>query len=210
MIDYTRPWHALDIDVSNAVRSDFDFDTLLLQSPYANDPAAMWNFKDDTLTDLLEQQWLNYFRSLGFAIRNVLLFYRAPEYVHNVAHIDYVGTESPVPAIYALNFVASPDDDSEMVWYQHCGTSGNRGTDAANQNPQNHYEFWPMETIVNKEISRRCIGNKMTLVSTGHIHNVVMGKQQRWAVSIRLVPNTGINSWSDAVGYFSHFIKESD
>lgn len=207
MINYDRPWHVLDIDVSNAVK--LNFNRFLSQSEYANKPGALWNFKDDNLTDLFNQQWLNYFSSLGFNIRNVLLFYQSSGYMHPVAHIDYVGMQNPTPAIYALNFVASPNDDSKMVWYNQPDRPGVRGTDANFENPQNHYEFWPIESLVGKEIAHRRIGNQLTLVSTGQIHNIIVGKQPRWAVSIRLTPNYQIQTWRDAVTCFSPFIKES-
>jgi len=85
MIDYNRPWQVLDIDISNAIRSDFNFDNLLGQSDFANNPGAMWNFTDDKLDELFNLQWLNYINSMGFKIRNTLLFYRKANYMH---HID--------------------------------------------------------------------------------------------------------------------------
>jgi hypothetical protein len=208
MIDYNRLWHVLDIDISNALRANFDFDKLLSESEFANNQCALWNFKGCELTELFDHQWLTYFNSLGFDIQNVLLFYRTPKYVHPIVHIDYVGTSNPVPAFYALNFVASLNDDSEMVWYNNSLVTGSAGTDARYNNPQNRFEYWPKEQLADEEIDRRCIGQQLTLVSTGNVHDVTMGNQPRWAVSIRLVPNFQINSWQDAVNFFLPFIKK--
>jgi hypothetical protein len=208
MIDYNQPWQVLDIDISNAIRSDFDFDNLLRQSEFATNPGALWNFTDDKLAELFNLQWLNYFSSMGFAIRNVLLFYRSPYFLDPNAHIDYVGNENPIPGIYALNFVASPNDDSEMIWYDLTNREGHKATDANYANPQNHYEYWPAEQLVGCETNRKCIGNQLTLVSTGKIHSIIMGKRPRWAVSIRLVRNDQIGTWRDAVNLFSPYFKK--
>jgi hypothetical protein len=207
MIDYTRPWHVLDIDISNAIRLEFDFDQQLKKSNAVNESIFLWNFADDSLTDLFSSQWLGYIKSLGFEIRNALLFYRAPNYIHQLAHIDYVGTANPVPAIYALNFVINDDDDSCMVWFSRKKQSGIMHTDADYSNPQNHYEFWPMDQLEGCEIDRRCIGRHLTLISTGTVHNIIMGKKPRWAVSIRLVRNDQINNWTDAVNCFAPWIE---
>jgi hypothetical protein len=208
MIDYNRPWQVLNIDISKAIRSDFNFDNLLAHSKFVDEPAALWNFADEKLTELFDSTWLSHFDHLGFKIRNALLFYRTANYVHPVAHIDYVGNQHPVPAIYALNFVVSPNDDSSMVWFQPVNKSGSIGTDANFDNPQNHYEFWPIDQLTGCEIARRCIGNQLTLVNTGTIHNIFMGNQPRWAVSIRLTRNDQINSWEDAVNVFSPWFKQ--
>ena len=208
MIDYNRPWHVLDIDISNAVRTDLDFDQLLEKSGAVDKSIFLWNFTDESLTELFDPQWLVYIKSLGFEIRNTLLFYRAPDYIHPLAHIDYVGTANPVPAVYALNFVIDTEDDSSMVWFRHNKKSGMMKTDADFSNPQNHYEFWPMDQLVGCEIDRRCIGRQLTLISTGTAHNIIMGKKPRWAVSIRLVRNNQINNWADAVNCFSPWIKQ--
>jgi hypothetical protein len=207
MIDHTKPWHVLDIDISDAIRLDLDFGQLLEKSDAVDKSIFLWNFANESLTELFDSQWLAYIKSLGFEIRNTLLFYRAPNYVHPLAHIDYVGTANPVPAIYALNFVIDHDDDSCMVWFDRTEQSGMMTTDADYSNPQNHYEFWPMDQLVGCEIDRRCIGRQLTLISTGTVHNIIMGKKPRWAVSMRLVRNDQINSWADAVNCFAPWIR---
>lgn len=210
MIDYTKPWHVLDISTSNAIRPDFDFDSMYKQSEFLNKPGAVWNFADESLEKLFTKDWLKYIDSLGFKMRNALLFYRQSGYVHPLAHIDYVGNINPRPAIYALNFVITPNDDSAMVWYHTNNCRGVMDTEAEFGNEQNHYEFWPMEQLVGQEITSKCIGNQMTLVNTGIIHNVIVNQQSRLAVSIRLVSSDQIQTWTDAVNFFSPWIKKND
>ena len=111
----SRPWYRLNIDISNAVRADFDFDKLYTDSEFANKPAGLWQFNSKTLTNLFNDSWIDYLKSTGFPITGAMLFYRAPYFIHPQAHIDVRATG--IKSIYGVNWVINDNDDSEMIWY---------------------------------------------------------------------------------------------
>lgn len=202
MDEYNKLYHVLNIDVSNAIRKDFSFDKFLAESKFAGKPAGVW-FILNNLGDYFDPDWLTYMESLDLQLGSCLIFYREPHYIHPEAHID-IFEETKKPAIYALNFVVDPDDDSEMVWYDVPPESGQYARTIADT----PYVFWPMSEVENKVLDKCNIKRQLTLVSVGQAHNIIVRNKARWSFSIRFRRNSkSITNWKEAVDYFKPFMK---
>jgi hypothetical protein len=200
-MDYKKPWHVLDINISNAVREDFDFQGLYDKSEYNGKPGGVWNFMNNTIDQLLSQQWIDYMRSIGLPVKSTMVFYREPYYIHPAAHVDvFWGGKI---AIGAINWVLDPSDDSEMIWYDVPIDSGQSLLTPA----QTKYLNWDLDIVKNHVLDRRCIATHPTLVNVGIPHNIIVKSRSRWAVSVRLELDV-VHSWQEMVDYFSSFIKD--
>ena len=195
-----KPWYRLNIDISNAVREDFNFNSLYTNSKFANKPVGTWVFSKDQLTDIVNQRWLDYMSSIGLNPTGIMLFYREPHFVAAGAHIDI--RKNNTLAIYAINWVLNPADDSDMIWFSHPTEPGISAVTEANTN----YTYWPMDDIKDLEIDRCCIKNIPTLVSISIPHNVIVNTVPRWVISVRFPIEEDVTDWEDAVTAFRKFI----
>jgi hypothetical protein len=204
-----RCWRELTIDVSGAVRKDIDFGGMRAKSDFRSKPIGIWNFADDEITDLLCADWVEHFASLGFDIKNVLIFYRQPGFQASTVHIDMQGSVNPVPAVCALNWLTDATPDSKMVWYDlPKDRDGHLYTDSEYGLDNNYAASWPLDRFQGNEIDSCLIGDKLTLVKTGLPHSIIMGKRPRWCISLRLHRHYHIQTWSDALDLFQNYIKE--
>jgi hypothetical protein len=198
-----QPWRTLDIDVSFAERKDFDFNAHLNNSTYAKLPGGFFEWRKKDLSQLLNLDWLKYMKSINLEVDHVLGFYRKPFYQHPEAHVDmYYSLKKP--AVFALNYVIDPQDDSEMVWYKFPEFQGKTVEHSAT-NEVHNYETFPIDKIKDRELARHTIGRKMTMVSVGIPHNVIMNQRERWCLSFRITI-TDIDTWDQAVDYMEKFI----
>jgi len=203
-----KPWRQLNIDVSNALRKDIEFDDIRARSDFANRPSGIWNFADDKITDLLCEDWVEDFSSLGFDLKNVLVFHRQPGFQAENVHVDMQGSIDPRPAVYALNWLTDPTPDSKMVWYELPSSSGNLYTDHEYGLPTVYAASWPLSLMHGNELDSAVIADKLTLVRVGLPHTVIMGERPRWCISLRLQRKYDIKSWTDALHLFRNYIKE--
>lgn len=204
MKDYHRPWHVLNIDTSWSINNNFDFDKLQSTSDQSDQPVAMWYFKDSAMQKVLDAEWINYMASINLSIDYCLIFYRQPFYLCPTAHID-LHYNTQTPNVYGLNWVFSPDDDSYMTWYNAPIETGILGETPA----KTKYVYWNMDEIKNKEISRRTLGNHLTLVRTDIAHNVLVNQQTRWSMSLRFIGEVekNLHTWQDAVDYYHKYFE---
>ena len=204
-----KPYYPLNIDVSNAVRPDFDKEAWKRNTIYPGTPVDVWFIPHDKLSTLLTQEWLDYVKDSGIPLGGSLLFYRSPYYQHPHPHID-THKETGLPTILSLNFTVDFEDDSEMIWYDLPKATGHTFI-TPNQTP---YVEWPPGYFKDKTIThRRRIGREqLTLVNTSIPHNIVVGAQERWAVSIRIPTEfqkaNNITDWESAVNFFKPHIKD--
>lgn len=198
----TKPWYELNIDITNAVRADFNFQDLYNKSEFANKPIGIWNFRNDQIDQLLTQEWIDYTKELDMEVKSAMLFYREPHFIYPEAHVDLFWGD-PKPCVSAINWVLDPLDDSEMVWYDVPVESGIFEVTPA----KTKYLYWPLSEVEDKVLDTRCIGNKPTLVRTGIAHNVIVRNRPRWVVSARL-GNTQPDTWEKTVEHFKPFIVE--
>lgn len=204
-----KPYYALDIDVSTAIRPDFDRESWRLKSTYAGNPVDIWYIGHHRLNTLFTDEWLAYIKNLGIMLGGSLLFYRAAHYVHPGPHID-THKETGLPTIMSLNFTLDFEDDSDMIWYDLPTEPGTPGISP----PQTPYTAWSEAEFANRPITHRHrIGREqLTLVDTSRPHNILVGTKERWAVSIRIPTRFqlahGIVDWASAVEFFKPYIKE--
>ncbi len=186
-------YYRLNIDISNALRVDFDFNKLLEESQFANASSGMWGYSKNQLLDVFNHQWLDYMSSIGVPLSGAVLFYRKPYHINKYAHIDI--RKDHGDSIYAINWLLDPEDDSEMVWFNTPKTPGEDGVTKIGS----VYKSWPMAEVKDLEISRCCIKNIPTLVRVDIPHNVIVNSRLRWAISVRCPVEDNIKTWDDAV-----------
>jgi hypothetical protein len=77
-MDYKKPWHVLNLDISNAVREDFDFQNLYRKSEYNGKSAGVWNYMNHNVDQLLSQKWIDSMHSIGLPVKSAMVFFREP------------------------------------------------------------------------------------------------------------------------------------
>lgn len=199
-----KNWYRLNIDVSNALKKDFNFDNL--KKKHESNPVSLFFFP--TSDELFNQEWLEYMKSIDLEVYTTLIFYRVSNYKHDQAHIDIDEIDNPERpyCIYGINWVLDPDDDSEMIWYDPINTPAAVDRMPQFSNLPNYH--WPLEDVEAGENTRLTIGRQPTLVNIGVPHNVETFEKERWSISVRIKEKNQIKSWNDAVEYFQSFIKE--
>ena len=198
-VEQVKPWRVLDIDVSDAIRSDFNFDQLLADTQLKNpSPVHMWSYLLDNVGQLYSQDWLDYMKNIGLPVLGTLIFWRQANYQHPTIHIDNPDKTGGKLGL-SINWCIGPDS-AEMVWYETPSYSGNFGK----TNTGSLYQDWPTEDGV--EIARRCIGPTPTLVRVDIPHNVIMNNQPRLLISCRI--NFRTDTWGQAVEFVKPFIIE--
>ena len=56
-----KPWHVLNIDVSNAVREDFNFEEELAKTHAHKSGQWLWSFHKSELATIFNSEWLSGF-----------------------------------------------------------------------------------------------------------------------------------------------------
>ena len=178
-------WYSLNIDFSNALRKDW-----------------VWKIPDlkktsvqCVNTQMFNSDWLNYMKSIGVPIDQVMLFYRIPKFYSRIAHVD-VKTNNDNTSLsyvpYAINWVIE-GQDSEMKWYNLPEEHQNVKYTMANT----PYLDWPIYKL--NEIDTINSQNSFTLVRTDIPHRVQMNEKPRWSISTR---SSSFDTWDHAVNHF--------
>jgi hypothetical protein len=199
-MDYDIPWHELTIDVTDAVRKDFVIEDLLVNSEFTNAPGGIWHFQADTIEQVLSTDWIQRMHEIGIPVRNLMVFYRTPHFLHSSAHIDLLWSGGP--ALSAINWVIDAQDDSEMIWYDFPPDPPIEDITPA----KTKFQDWPLEQIAPYECARKIIGTTPTLVCTGIPHNVETYSRSRWCLSVRY-RSPELTSWKNTVDFFRPWIK---
>lgn len=196
-----KPWHVLNIDVSNAVREDFNFEEELAKTHAHKSGQWLWSFHKSELATIFNSEWLEYMKSLNLEVFTTLMFYRQPFFVGE-PHID-------LPTNFAINWVIGSADESEMIWYKMPSM-----VDYAKESrtaPAGGYVYLPLSPDILIETDRRIIADIPTLVRTDIPHSILMQSRPRWAVSVRVNAGNKVGgswSWDDAVEFFAPFITK--
>lgn len=199
VMDNLKNWYALDVDISNAINPAFNFENFLTQAQAQDSqPAYVWRFPEEKLTELFSLNWLEYMKSIDLEILSTLFFYRSPYYQHPTSHIDVPYTSTGQLSL-ALNWIVGPDN-SHMVWHKLPNAKGDNLYTTADT----RYEEWPMEDL--EEIERYTIGNRCTLVRVDIPHNIIMSSLPRWSISARTKYRPG--NWENSVARVKHLIVE--
>jgi hypothetical protein len=178
-------WYSLDIDISNALRKDWE-----------------WNIPESSTLDvkteniqIFNQDWLDYMRSIGIPVVRAMLFYRNSMSTQKNAHVDLSGPDSNGNISYvnySMNWVLR-GKASEMIWYNLPGENVNVKYSMANT----PYIQWPVSTL--EEIERVNIQNSLTLIRTDIPHSIQVQAEPRWCISAR---SASWFTWQQAVDHF--------
>lgn len=183
-------WYKLQLEnTTTAIRKDWVFPT----PPDAD--YGVWNLSADSI---FSDQWLQYLKTLGLPLDRVMLFYRGAGFDRKIAHIDVLpSTGETVKYIAgALNFVLK-GNGSNMVWYDIPKVS----TKIRFILPNTPFLAWSVSEL--EEIDRVHIGEELMLVKTSAPHNIEMGNEPRWCISVRSTDNiNGDTSWEQLVDHF--------
>jgi hypothetical protein len=202
-MNYQQPWHELTLDVTNALRKDIVLNDLLINSEFVNAPGGIWHFQADTIEKLLSADWIQHMHEIGIPVRNLMIFYRTPYFLHTEAHIDLLWSGGP--AISAINWTVDAQDDSDMIWYDTPPDPPVEDMTPA----ETKYTSWHLDQIAPYESARKTIGITPTLVRTDIPHNVETRSRHRWCLSVRYKIPEG-TSWAGTVDYFTPWIKNAD
>ena len=183
---FLKPWCGVNIDVTNAIRKDFDFSQILTPSP------KIFSYFGESREELFSAEWLNYMDSIGVGIAGALVFWRPSNYQHPTAHVDSP-SEGSNELSAALNWCIG-QDSGQMVWYNLPETEGKIDQTMVKSN----YREWDPETLV--EVDRRVIGNNCTLVRVDIPHNIIMSDSPRLLVTARTLET--FQNWGQINEYF--------
>ncbi len=204
-----KNWHAVDIDISNAINPQFKFEDLLVNATYVDKTGTgVWGYDGTTLTNFFTKEWLTYMQSLDIDVLAVLIFFRRPYYVFLTPHIDLLYGQENHPSI-ALNWIVGNNDDSYMVWYKTPLDAAQRPHEVVSSGQGHEYIAWPYEDLV--EIERHTIGNQPTVVRTDIPHGIIVNASPRWSISVRCkLPGTTKThvTWEQIVDYIQPHIKK--
>jgi hypothetical protein len=132
---------------------------------------------------------------------STLIFYRLPNTSSDYAHIDLMYGQENYSGI-AINWVLSDIDDSEFVWYNLPEIEPTGIAQPITDDRHAHlYNSWHISKL--KEITRRTIGNKPTVLRVDIPHAVHVGNNARLCISVRCRPLTTVRCWEDIVNYVS-------
>ena len=219
-------WVRLEISTTDAIKIDIKkhcFENTDKADVYISDHGGIWTFGKD---EIFKQTWVDYVKDTCpyLDVTGALVFWRAPGYQHPGAHIDVAPNNSPsrvegveyennfhatnasdsmdkddfYPVVSSYNWILDEGDDSAMTWHKpkpfHTTEEAilelKKFTDAV------HYDEVPLDKL--DEIDRCTIGHdKVVMGRTNVLHNVDMGKQERWAISARCIMNWA--TWDEAV-----------
>ena len=179
-------WYNLNLDISNAIRPDFDI---------INFTSSIRRYTN--ATDIFTAEWTEYMESLGIPVYAVLMFYRHANELPWTAHVDvniHHKTAKSEFRSFAINWVIG-GRNSEMIWYKmpdhtaplHCSPAGTP------------YFQWKTEELT--EIERYSIQSQPTLVRVDVPHAISVKEEPRLCISIR--NSTMPNDWDLVVKHLS-------
>jgi hypothetical protein len=161
-------WYKLKISVKDCFLPGYKFPT----------PTGRYGVWHPKATEVFNNQWLQYVKSIGIPVYSAMIFYR-DSYAHTAqAHVD-IGKPDPfVLTNFAINWCYG-GEGSEMVWYETPTKKKEISYTAANT----PYMAWDIPDL--KEIERTHLGEEVSLVRTGVPHAIKMEKEPRWVFSAR-------------------------
>jgi hypothetical protein len=184
-IEENHCWYHLDIEVNNALKSDWKF-------PKVTRRRHMWGY---TARDMLSQDWLSMMKKkYNLDINYVLLFYSGAYFSTSEAHVD-IDSRTLQPCIFAMNWVIDCGD-SKMLWYE--GSDDDKELKITEET-QTGYEAWDYRTL--NEIDVCTISNKLTLVRVDLPHRTVAAGSKRWCISVR-ARNLELGNWAVVKSHF--------
>jgi len=179
-------WYKLNLDISNALRPDFDIQEL------STGIRRFTNAQDIFTTD-----WLEYMNSRSMPVNGIMVFNRTSKIGKDMdilAHVDvhiHRKLESAYRA-FAVNWVIG-GSDSEMIWYDMPENIPPLSYTPAST----PYLEWP--AIELNESDRCCIQSQPTMVRVSVPHAISVKNEPRICISVRT--NGVPDNWDAAVNY---------
>jgi len=183
------PWHRLSVDASKALKSGFSW-------PEIEPGTKRREFFYTDPSDVLDDEWLGFWSDRGSRITSVILFWRAAGSDHGWAHID-VNAKRYVTTC-AINW-AYDNGDTQMVWYDPPPASSIADREISVAPGNTHSLTFKVSDL--NEIGRCHIGTQPTLVRTNIPHTVLVGRSNRWSISMRF--GGRYQTWEGAVSELS-------
>lgn len=199
----SKPWYKLNIDISDAVLSSYNIENFLTGADYvAKTKHGIWEVTNDRLSQMFSNDWLSYMTSIGLPVNNALIFYREALFTHPNPHVDLMYGQEQYPAL-AINWVLG-NDDSEMVWYTiKKNVILERKIIPTGQGHK--YDTYDINDL--NELDSHRIGNIPTIVRVDIPHNIVVGKNPRWAISVRVnAKGYNIAEWDKFINFMEPYI----
>jgi len=212
-------WLELNIPVDNALKLDpksfLDSPYNLYNQLYIPQHGGVWQVP---AIEMFNESWLIDVESkLDIKVDAGLIFYREGGYQHPGAHIDVEplnGETLPVAA--SFNWVLDKDEQSQMTWYEPwwdaedidqikaaaLGKYVHPQVESPAEEEHNAilYQETPVELL--KEYDCHSLSHKhLTMVRTNVPHNVRMGANTRWCITLRTWGGLPCR-WSDCVKQF--------
>lgn len=186
-------WYKLKIDTKNFLKDDWH---------WPENPKEFKVGQEGKPEKIFQTSAIDYLASIGFTVKDIMLFSRPPQYQDLSAHIDIRGTggEKIIRNIngeytvkYALNFVVG-GRGSEMRWYENPpGLNTIFYTTAGTP-----FVSRMVETLT---LIDRCeIDTMLTLTKVDQLHAITVADEPRLSISIR-ADNKEITTWDGAVNY---------
>jgi len=192
----SHSWYNLNIDISNALRKDWQFPKL----------DSNWTGLSK-FSEIFDLEWLAYMESAGLYVGNTHpIFFKQKNIKETKAHIDLRPDNSI--ATFGLNWVIG-GKDSKMCWYKE--KTPNSGIRVKNSiGTEEHKSLsimqWDIKDLI--EIDSCAITSSMVLVRVDIPHAVFVEDQDRWAISVRLATarekNLGLKSWEEIIDYLNN------
>ena len=197
---YDKTWHVLDIDVSSAIKSEFDFNYLFEQTEGAKTLKELgwcqWYYGDGQLNDLFNQHWLDYMKSIDLEIQHAYVFFRIKRMKEYEAHVD---TQSDNNLSIAMNWVIGYDP-AEMIWFKK--PEGDPDFEYLSPTGKTYYT-WDSKKL--EEIDRHTVGNKFTAVRVDIPHDILIADVPRLCIAVRTKKK--FIDWNSAVDHLTRWIR---
>lgn len=193
MLILEKSWYNLNIDISNALHKDWVFPDLEKSHVFFATTEKLFNL-----------EWVSYMESLGIFLGNRhLIFFKKSSMQENTAHVDLGSENYAIP--FALNW-AIGGNGSKMYWYKE----KTKGTEIKKQNIWGTPEhkklitiFWKLSDLEKIDVCE--LKSSLVLVRVDIPHNVLLGDEDRWSISVRLnYHKLDIHTWENAVNFLTN------
>lgn len=180
---------------------DIKFNPLKPNFVFPKPKSYLWDIYIIKPEDLVSQECLDFFNSIGLSLYNCHLF-RGPKGSACGIHVD--GHDSHKP-IWAINWIFG-SNASEMIWYDALveGTQSYTSAETA-------YQTWKSDQVKKIDVLKFDQTQRgPVLVRTDIPHRVVNNDMRnvRWCLSLRA--EKSFNSWNDVVDYFKPYTNDQN
>jgi hypothetical protein len=173
-------WYKLNIDISNALRSDWKFES------QRND------MKQFASSDVFNDSWLQQLKYNNLQIDSTIVHFKQRFFRDVEAHID-TSNNGKKNSCFGFNWVIG-GKGSKMIWYNMQENNPGITYTTPAGTP---YVAWPIKSLT--EIDGCEIQSEPVLIRVDVPHSIIVGDDPRLSISART--NINFMSWSEIVNY---------